>query len=471
MKPKYFSQILDEAAREAMPADIDLTSKIVMRIQKEKNPLMHPRLKAFAAVSLGLIVLVLILINVPAVKAAILRWTGYAPGFGLVGGGQVRTLAEPVSVTREGITVMVKQLMTDASRTLIFYSVEGRPAQAGDIREPGNGCLEPALLTWEGGELQITEPQSVYHNATGYQLKSTYPAIPDDVNELTLNMPCVLLAKPGEAPEDWKLPLRLVPAPPDAVFPVIDVPTPTAEVLVTPGAASEVPSATNVEGVSLVMDRAVQLQDGWLLYVTIHWEDSGLGSVEIPDLASLYLRDANGQDVTYEVDYDATNELQAADIGGRTAFALRTTSQPAAGPLTLVLNSLYASMAAQGSFVFDPGANPVPGQTWELDQSLDLGNGHTIRVVRAEYNLTDGTQAMLGFDIESDTGVTYATLYDKAHPNTGMGGGGGGYTPGAFRSDLYFLEPLPAGPITVDVIGISLNLPGHWESSWTPPAP
>jgi hypothetical protein len=65
----------------------------------------------------------------------------------------------------------------------------------------------------------------------------------------------------------------------------------------------------------------------------------------------------------------------------------------------------------------------------------------------------------------------YATLLDKAHPLTGMAGGGGGgsFSIGPFTSDLYYNEPLPKGPLTVTVTSISTQFPGHWEAAWTPP--
>jgi hypothetical protein len=127
-------------------------------------------------------------------------------------------------------------------------------------------------------------------------------------------------------------------------------------------------------------------------------------------------------------------------------------------------------MATDASFTFDPGPDPQPGQTWDLGLNLDVGNGHSLRVSRVTYDLTDGVQAYLRFDMESKTGIMYATLLDKAHPLTGMAGGGGGsFSIGPFTSDLYYNEPLPRGPLTVTVTSISAQFPGHWETAWTPP--
>jgi len=337
---------------------------------------------------------------------------------------------------------------------------------------PENGCLDTAILRLPDRELTDTQPQSSLGWATGYELKSLYPAIPSTVDEVTFVMPCLILAKPGEAPEDWELSLRLVPAPSDAVFPVIEISTPVEATATLP---AQTPSQTNTglaaDGVSLALDRAVQMDDGYLMYVTIHYENAGLGSIDIPmDPATFHLLDASGQEVAYELDWEATNEIQGTFVSGQTAFAIKTAPIQTPGPLTLVLDAVTASLGTDASFTFDPGPDPQPKQAWDLGLDLDVGNGHSLRVSRVTYDLTDGVQAYLRFDMESETGVMYATLLDKTHPLTGMAGGGGGsFSTGPFTSDLYYNEPLPKGPLTVTVTSISAQFPGHWEAAWTPP--
>jgi len=471
MNKRTYSQILDYVAHDGLTANTDLAPRILARIQKGKSATMQPRTKVFAMAILILLVLVVGLVSVPSVRAAIQRWIGYVPGIGLISEGQMRVLAEPVSVTRDGITLTVEEIWAASDRTLIQVSIEGWPWRKLVSDSPENGCLDPAFLRLPNGELTHTQPTSAVGWETGYELKSLYPAIPSTLDEATFVMPCLILAKPGEAPENWELSLRLVPAPADAVFPVIEISTPVvATPTVIPQAQANTSLAT--DGVSLALDRAVQMEDGYLIYVTIHHENSGLGSIDIPlDPATFHLLDASGQEVAYELDWDATNQIQATYIPGQTAFAIKTAPIQVPGPLTLVLDSLSASLATDVSFTFDPGPDPQPGQAWDLGLDLDVGNGHSLRVSGVTYDLTDGVQAYLRFDMESATGVMYATLLDKAHPLTGTAGGGGGgsYSIGPFTSDLYYNGPLPKGPLTVTVTSISAHFPGHWEAAWTPP--
>jgi Tol biopolymer transport system component len=471
MNKKSYSQILDRVARDGLAANTDLAPRILARIQKGKPATMRPRMKVFATMFLILLVLVIGLVSVPSVRAAIQRWIGYAPGIGLISEGQIRVLAEPVSVTRDGVTLTVEEVWAASDRTLIQVSVEGWPWRKLVDNSPENGCLDPAILRLPDRELTHTQPQSSLGWATGYELKSLYPALSPTVDEVTFVMPCLILAKPGEAPEDWELSLRLVPAPPDAVFPVIEISTPV-EATPTLLPPPQTNAGLTTDAVSLALDRAVQMDDGYLIYVTIHYENAGLGWIDIPmDPATFHLLDASGQEVAYELDWDATNEIQGTFVPGQTAFAIKTAPIQTPGPLTLVLDSLTASLATDASFTFDPGPDPQPGQAWDLGLDLDVGNGHSLRVSRVTYDLTDGVQAYLRFDMQSETGLMYATLLDKAHPLTGMAGGGGGgsFSIGPFTSDLYYNEPLPKGPLTVTVTSISAQFPGHWEAAWTPP--
>ena len=471
MNQRSYSQVLDRVARDGLTANTDLAPRILARIQKGKRTTMHPRMKVFVTVFLILLVLVIGLVSVPSVRAAIQRWIGYAPGIGLVSEGQLRVLAEPVSITRDNVTLTVEEMWAASDRTLIQVSIEGWPWRKLVTHSPKNGCLDLAFLRLPDGELTHTQPQSSVGWETGYELKSLYPAIPSTVNEVTFVMPCLILATPGEAPENWELSLRLVPAPPDSVFPVIEISTPV-EAIPTPLPPPQTNSGLVTDGVSLALDRAVQMDDGYLIYVTIHYENSGLGSIDIPlDPATLHLLDASGQEVSYALDWEATNEVQATLAPGQTPFALKTAPIETAGPLTLVLDSFSASLASDASFTFDPGPDPQPGQAWDLGLDLDVGNGHSLRVSKVTYDLTDGVQAYLRFDMESETGVMYATLLDKAHPLTGLAGGGGGgsFSIGPFTSDLYYNEPLPKGPLTVTVTSVSVQFPGPWEAVWTPP--
>ena len=475
MSRKSYSQILDNAARERLSEHTDLAPRIMTQIQKGKSSKMQPRMKVFTATLLVLLVLVIVLINVPGVKAAIQRWFSYVPGIGLVSEGQIRVLAEPVSVTREGITLKIEEVLVDSTQTTVIYSVEGLTNDMLDVNPLVNapGCYQDAVLRLPEEELSSTNLTGTSWG-TGYQHKATYPVIPSTISEITLVMPCVRSALPGKAPENWELPFRLIPAPPDmTAFPVIEISTP---VEITSTALPPIETGTNLvpDGVSLTLDRAVQMDDGYLIYATLHWENTGFSSLDFLDPTMFHLLDANGKEITYSFDDEANHNLTPAQMPGRgqTMFAIRTAPIRVGGPLTLVVDSVDVTVATNASFLFDPGPDPKPGQVWELNQDLDVGYGHSLRVLSAKYPPPPleylPQQDGFSFDMRSETGVTNAMLFDLVHPLAGGGGGGGG-TAGVFSAGFSYAGAMPEGPITVNVESISVNLPGPWKAEWTPP--
>jgi len=472
MNRKTYSQILDDMARDQMAANVDLSPQIISRIQKGKSATMQPRMKVFATVLLVLLVFVIVFMTVPGVRAAIQRWVGYIPGIGLVSEGQIRVLAEPVSVMREGITLKVEQVLVDSHQTTVIYSVEGLALDKLDTNPAVNapGCYKNAVLRFGKDEFKTTNQVGTSW-MTGYRHRASYPVIPPKVEDVTLMVSCLRSTMPGKAPENWELSFHLVPAPPDmTAFPVIEIPTPAqATATVLPAKGTDTPMVT--DGISLTLDRAVQMDDGYLIYATVHWENTNFSGLEVLDPTALRLLDANGKEVSYTLDIDAMTSVTREK--SQTALAIRTAPIQVAGPLTLVVNLVSVTVTTDGSFTFDPGTNPKPGQVWELSQDVDLANGRSLQVLKAIYPTPPvkglPQQAGFSFDMKSDTGVTGASLIDMAHPLAGGGGGGDVWSSGIFTSGFSYPEAMPDGPITVNVESITINLSGHWEARWTPP--
>jgi len=386
MNRKTYSQILESVASENMHTNTNLAPRILARIQKGKSKTMQPRMKVFAITILVLLVLATVLVNVPSVKAAIQRWLGYVPGIGLVSEGQIRVLAEPVSVKRDGITLRVEQVLVDSNQTTLRYSVDGIQPDMLDSDSMWNtpGCSKDVSLRMPENEfLPIDQAGTSW--ITGYEQRISYPAIPSTMNEATFVMPCIRSAVPGKAPEDWELSFHLIPAPPEmTAFPVIEISTPMeATTTALPTMAANTTLST--DGISLVLDRAVQMDDGYLIYATIHWENTGFSSVNRNEATTIHLLDANGQEVLYADDLDATASMTWQPE--QTTFAIKTAPIQVTGSLTLVLDSVSVTVATpvDASFTFDPGTDPKPGQVWQINQDIDVGYGHSLRVLKATY--------------------------------------------------------------------------------------
>lgn len=468
-----YARILDVVAGDQAPNNLDLAPDILTKIQKRRRSRMQPRMKLLSAAGLVAIVLAVLFYTVPGIASAVGRWFGYVPGVGFVREGQIRVLAEPVSVTREGITVTVDQAMIDAGGTVLLYSVDGIPAAASVDRAEGQPCPYRVSLRLPDGSPLLATPEGVQSWDAGYQHRFKYPALPTKVNEATLVIGCLFNTRQGAAPENWEIPLRFVPAPPEmTAFPVIEITTPTAEppkvdpVDATDATAlpTETQTAPGQTALNLTLDRAVQMNDGYLIYATLHWEDSPFASVDVINTTEmLHLLDGSGQEMRYEQRYD---EHTGVFVDQRqTVLAIKTEPVQVVGPLTLVIDSVMVDLPVSTSFVFDPGENPQAGQKWTLNQDVPVGD-YNLLVLNAE-----AVPGGYSFEMTSENGLVNAMLADLEHP-IASGGSGGAVLPGQnfFSSFNYADGNLPKGPITITVGGISILHHQRLEAQWTPPA-
>lgn len=90
----------------------------------------HARRPRLAWALVGLLVLAVtfgtLILGPQRVYAAIQHFLSYVPGFGLVEpSAPLRILAQPVSLTRAGVTVIVNQAVLTATETRIDYGISG----------------------------------------------------------------------------------------------------------------------------------------------------------------------------------------------------------------------------------------------------------------------------------------------------------------------------------------------------------
>ena len=200
-----------------------------------------------AGVVLAALVIATFIIGPMRVYAAVRQLLGYIPGVGIVDqSAPIRLLAEPVSQTRDGITITVTSATLTSDRTHIEYRIFGVPRSAYPDREDVHGCFEADYLLLPDG--------------TKLARQQDYPPVPAEVSHALLVIPCIGETLPGTVPENWALPLRFVPAPADmTVMPVIELsPSPevTAEMPAAPGASNPAP---------VTFDQVVETSDGYIL--------------------------------------------------------------------------------------------------------------------------------------------------------------------------------------------------------------
>lgn len=426
--------------------------------------------------TLTVALIILLAVGPQRVASAFQQLLGYIPGLGFVDqNASFRVLAEPVTQEREGVTVIVEEAFLDATRTVVVFKYDGVPMNSVPEGETSSAgfCSESLIIRLPDGRELDSGMGWGTGWGSGYEYHFEFPPIPADVNEAIFFAPCLMGTISGNAPENWRLPLSFIPAPPEmTVYPVIELPTPTVSPIPTATPAELSPTMTSMPdqvatstpqtaSIYLTLDRAIQLEDSYILYATFNW-DSDLYSFVSPGMAQLL--DADGQPIPIEYADPATSvsDLQQQSL------AVEALGSFPPGEITLMIEEAHAELPVEANFSFDVGADPLPGDTWELNQPVDV-NGYAITILSVSAIDSHGH---LGFEFKTDTGpdIESALLIDPEHPP--MGGGGGGSGSGSAETvqttQLLYGDELPTGLITIAIQSIALNLHGSWQTAWMP---
>ena len=460
------------AAMAAPAASDEFVAALRERLRRQA-PAARPRragwkLTPLRAFSLGLLVLLLaaiLVIGPQRVLAQVLDWLGYVPGVGFVDQeGGLRVLEAPVSQTREDITVTIVDGLIDAERTRLTFYFEGIRQELKPLSEDEAGCSDtPSLLLPNGKNYPILEGEGT-GGVSWMREEFRYGALPRDMNEITVLVPCVPEVRPGAGPEDWVFTIRFIPAPEGfEVLPVLTLPAVTTS---TEGAAQP-------HGMQLTVNELVELEDGYLFRGVFTWENS---TYEDPQFWNFepYLTDAAGQRITLAASY----ELTYGPIAG--SFYTWTAQIPfksIASPVTFTVEdmsvSVFTEFNAQNSFEIDLGDHPQTGQVWPVNKVLDLGGYQvTIEELTLEAR-ADGTYEVL-FSVQRDPQeLTALSLLDQDNQSemlTTSMDFGSEYG----DSDLILgigYDYLPAGLHHFWVDNYFLRLTGPWTATVDLPAP
>ena len=152
---KNFRDVLDAAARSHVPDNLNLYPRIAANLEERHSRArtgitIMQTLRARPALLIVMVLLALGLLT--GVAYAVGRSLGYIPGVGLVEqGAPIRVLAEPVSLTRDGITVTVTAAVLTSDKSTFVYSVENVPFSAYSHNENVSGCYDMAKIMLPAG--------------------------------------------------------------------------------------------------------------------------------------------------------------------------------------------------------------------------------------------------------------------------------------------------------------------------------
>ena len=451
-RPEFLTSLRARLAAES-PQPISLSERLGLVFRR---PAIRQRVGAVAGMVALLLVAGLLIAGPQRVLAAMRGLLGYIPGVGIVdSSAPIRVLAKPVIVVKGEIAITVTSAVLTGDRAHLEYRIFGVPGSAYPTREDVQGCLKaPYLRLADGTKLSLEN--------------SDFQPVPASTNEAVLVIPCILDTLPGKVPENWELPLRFVPAPPNmTVMPVIEVsPSPQAR-----STEAEVkPISTNSSTITPTAESPVKVQkvvetaDGYILAGIIHLLSQPGQSVRMD--GDIEIRDANGKIVNHTDPNDITPEVNWGDPN-ESGWAVQFKAAGLAYPLTLSVPGVtlvQSDPTATTAFEFDAGSNPQMGQEFAPNQEIQL-LGHTLKVVSIRVDSRNG----YNFTFKVDPQVENFDIQIEGF--TPGGWGGSGKWDGQINRSLSFVT-IPTGKLKVIVSGLTLiGDPITWTGQWSPETP
>jgi hypothetical protein len=287
--------------------------------------------------------------------------------------------------------------------------------------------------------------------------KDIFQTMPADQNQATLILPCIRGQRLGEKPLNWEIPLSFVPAPTGMpIYPVLDLPTRTP--LSTDKSAVE-------SGFSLSLEQMAETPDGYYIKARLAWqEDPNFSTVQLfPDAVRVV--DSAGQDVMILDMLPEASEKQSLPISLKIG-------QPAhPGPVQVIVDYVAQDLNVLADTVInlDLGENPMPGQTWDVNQDVAV-QGYFVRVLSAEY-IQESPQApaLLMLNLQAKPDVLMAQFMDSETTASGHGGSSPNSGYSQFRSAISYPQ-FPKGKIKLTLSSLAIRRNGPWSATWTPPA-
>jgi len=416
------------------------------------------------------------------VLAELGRIRAYLFGVGFVDLEHTRALPAPVSVTRDGVTLTVSQVLAQPDRTVVTLRAEGLPPLADETQAPDE--LSFHLRLPDGSTLAPTGWQARRGEAT-----VDFPPLPADVYRVDLLLERLPITLPGAAPENWEVTLGLHPA--------------TGEMMPTGYAVPYTleDASDSHQGITLRVLEAAHSRESTGLNLELAWPEADWRFPRLAQEGRVSLRDDLGH-VYYEGFRPSAASLAAAggsvaavtsrEMGsvtsptpepapGREVRALAFAPvSPAATRLTLTVDSLTFSVPVDARFTLDLGDDPHLGQEWPLDVVVEVdGLPLQITSARLEANEYEGeneppfalvlhTAPLPSSDERSLGYVSFSAL-------TGDYRGTRGHQDPRTRLSEYslLLATQPSGTVTIQVggtgYGADVTVRGPWVIAWDIP--
>ena len=149
MKDESIRKSLETIARRNIPENINLWPRLAARLERKDTVAMTQNGNSSGRSSSSCWACS----SLPAWPMPLDVLPAIIPGIGFVQTSSLRVLAEPVSQTRDGITVTIEQVIVDSERTVVVYKTEGLTIAAANSKGEGGPFGSTQLLRLPDGTL------------------------------------------------------------------------------------------------------------------------------------------------------------------------------------------------------------------------------------------------------------------------------------------------------------------------------
>ena len=402
-------------------------SKTLYSSKENKSSFMNS-LRARPALAVLLAIIALLLLSGAAY--AIGRLAGFIPGFGFTSGASY-VLNVPVEVSQNDVRVRVEKAVQDSAGLWVDLSVHGLPE--------GDGYTPGYVLAQTGEKVQSERGGGISSEAGVLLLTYVFPALDDPSQPVTL-----ILENLGGQSFQMSFTLRSASA--DEVLLVL-----SGGILPVQGEMHD-HMALMLENVAMSTDRTV-------LQVSLHFDQPGV-SLAAP--WNVTMTDNQGRiyplaDITPEMtDIGVTRLYQTVPLQGNEQLILNLVSFSPDSDLQMLMD--FSTNPAV--FTFDPGRNPQVGQTWPLNEILQVGQ-FTLHIVGAHM----ASPTELIFEFEPTQNVTGVMLYST------LASGASGGIPiqnTNFTAGMTFAK-MPSVPFEIELGRVYYTASGAWQVEWQAP--
>jgi len=452
---KFENEIINSFAAPNVSERLKSQLKAQIETQPKARPSFHkprPHISFGWGIALvtSLLVLIFVLVVGPGkVWAQIQKSLGFLPGFGLVEENTIiRTIAQPLSLTQDGITIDVVNALLTNKETKIDYRVFGLgKANFGEEGDPT--CFEPAQLVLPDGTVLTRDG-------------NTFPAIPAKVEQATLILPCIAGTVVETTPVNWQFELTFIPAKnPQELLTVEFIPQP----IVSLSDSEQVPQVESPE-VNMRLGMAIETADGYILtgYLDSQKPFSYLAIDPV-------ITDADQKIVQTTYPSEFIQLAQEEPLAGKAdIFALAFKNQGLTFPLTVSWDYYpitHHTVEKAPVQTFNVGEHPQVRQSWHPNLVFEIdGVNITLKEIAVERNNA------YRFTFEGPGNLETVSVEMPDYPSIG-GGGASGY-PSAegtkeAESSISFTD-LPTGELKFYVTAISVyeeavRLTQSWQPS------